>query len=454
MGFKRFSVLLAVRQAFIIAGLGLFVYLLSAPGLHAATLLSFLLVAGLTAETVRFVSKTNSEISRFLDAARYADFGQRFNMNNLGAGFDELGETFTDILGRFRDIRSTQEEDLRRLKAVIEHVPVPLISIKPDGSVQMWNNAARRLFGSVHVTRIADLRQFGDEFAKGLTVITAGERRLVHMENDGMEQTLTIAATQIIIGSEAERMISLLDIRSELDDAQLTAWQDLVRVLTHEIMNSITPVASLAKTSADLVDDTRHKVTDLANIPPEISEDLGDVYDAVQTVARRSDALMDFVSSYRRLTRLPAPKKERIRIEDLFTQVTRIACKDWDKLGISLITTIEPSELDVSADRNMLEQMLINLLQNAAQALDDRDSGTVTLAARLNRRGHVTLQITDDGSGIPADILRKIFVPFFTTKRDGSGVGLALSRQVMIAHGGTIKADNTDHGGARFTLTF
>ena len=240
------------------------------------------------------------------------------------------------------------------------------------------------------------------------------------------------------------------DIQSELDGAQLQAWQDLVRVLTHEIMNSITPVASLAKTAVDLLDDAKSKVQD----HPDVVEELGDVSDAVQTVARRSDGLTHFVGSYRRLTRLPPPNKTRIKLSDLFEQVNKIATQHWQKNGIQLTTDVSPTGLEIHADIDMIEQLLINILQNAEQALDGHNHPLVSMRGTLNKRGHVTIEIADNGPGIPDDIAKKIFVPFFTTKREGSGVGLALTRQVMIAHGGSVKLEKPDTGGALFRLTF
>ncbi|WP_202899601.1 sensor histidine kinase [Kordiimonas gwangyangensis] len=434
MGFKKFSLMLAGRLGLIMISLLALTYLVAIPGYHAATLLVFFVVSGQTWEVFTFVSKTNAEITRFLDAARYADFSQRFNLHKLGAGFGELGETFTDILNRFQAARSHQEEELRHLKALIEHVPVPLMSIHADGTLVLWNNAARRLFGSAHVTRAADLDQFGEEFGKQVRGLEAGDRRLATFTSDDMNQQLALAATQIIIGGASEKLISLQNIQSELDVAQLQAWQDLVRVLTHEIMNSITPVASLAKTAVDLVED----ISDKLQGNEELVEELGDVKDAVQTVARRSDSLMQFVSSYRRLTRLPPPEKTLIRLDDLFASVAKVATIGWEEKGIGFSSIIEPAELDVTADRDMIEQVLINMLRNAEQAMEGRKGAALTLAARLNRRGHAIVEVADNGPGIPADIAKKIFVPFFTTKRDGSGVGLALTRQVMIAHGGSV----------------
>lgn len=450
MGFKKFSFMLAGRLFLIMLTLTALSYLYRLPGYHAATFLVFWILVFQTVEVFRFVSKTNAEVTRFLDAARYADFSQRFRMHELGAGFGELGETFSDILQRFQAVRASHEKELRHLKALIEHVPVPLLSMHGDGALTIWNNAARRLFGASQVTHLDDLAQFGDAFLHEVARVEPGERRLVVFNSDEVEQRLMVAATKIIIGGKAEKLISLQNIQSELDAAQLQAWQDLVRVLTHEIMNSITPVASLAKTAVDLVDDAAGKVTD----NPEVVAELGDVKDAVNTVARRSDRLNQFVSSYRRLTRLPPPERELIRLAGLFQDLETLVTKEWEAEGVRLVISVEPAELDVSADRDMIEQILINMLRNAGQALSETNDATVWLSARLNKRGRVTIEVSDNGPGVPADIAERIFVPFFTTKREGSGVGLALTRQVMIAHGGSVSLSEREGGGARFSLIF
>ena len=448
MGFNRFSALLALRLALILLALLALGYFILAPGYHAATLLLLGLSCILTYEVFRFVSRTNQEITRFLEAARYADFGQRFSLGRMGAGFGELGDTFTEILERFRENRSLQESELRHLKALLEHVPVPLLSIYSDQHITLWNNTARRLFGSGKVVRVEDLEAYGEDLAEQLTSVQPGERRLAVFEVDGQERRLTVAASQIVVGGQTERLVSLQDIQSELDGTQIEAWQDLVRVLTHEIMNSITPVASLAKTTVDLVEDAAARVDQEAPLHAELE----DVRDAVDTVARRSDSLINFVSSYRRLTRLPPPEKSTFLLSDLFSSVSSLAAADWPDKGLKLVSAVEPEQLDLQADRGMIEQILINLLQNSEQAL--KDGGKVRLQARLNKRGHVCIEVSDSGPGIPDDIRQKIFVPFFTTKRDGSGVGLALARQIMIAHGGSITVSDNEAGGASFSMNF
>ena len=450
MGFKRFSLLLAARFGLLLLTLTMLGYALISKGYHATALLISILLIFQVTEVLRFISKTNAELTRFFEAARYADFSQRFNLNALGSGFGELGEAFDDILERFETVRSDQEQALRHLKAMIEHVPVPLMSIHNNGQLTLWNNGARRLFGTHKVSRVENLQQFGGAFANEVVTIKPGEQRLAVFSVDGMEQQLAISATQILMTGKQDMLLSMQNIQSELDSAQLQAWQDLVRVLTHEIMNSITPVSSLAKTAVDLVEDIQRKFGDNSALHSELS----DVANAVQTVARRSEGLTQFVSSYRRLTRLPPPTKKTVKISALFQQVTALATQGWQEKGITLDSHIAPEELDINVDVDMLEQLLINLLKNAEQALQNTDKPTVKLQAFLNPRGHAVIAIGDNGEGVAAEIAEKIFVPFFTTKRDGSGVGLALTRQVMVLHGGSVKLTRSELGGAQFNLTF
>jgi two-component system nitrogen regulation sensor histidine kinase NtrY len=450
MGFKRFSILIGARTALIMLNLLALTFLIFKPGYHAASVMAVLILILQCYSIVKFTARTNAELVRFLEAARHADYSQRFELSGLGAGFAELGKAFADILQGFQSARQQQEEKLRHLKAVIEHVPVPLISIKQTGQLTLWNNAARRLFGKGRIVRIDDLGQFGPEFVFNLTGIKAGERRLVAFQADNMTQQLSVSMTEVIVAKEQEKLFSLQDIQNELDTSQLQAWQDLVKVLTHEIMNSITPVASLAKTAVDLVADTKEQVGE----QPEIQSHLDDIASAVNTVARRSEGLMTFVGSYRKLTRLPAPVKTSLKISELFKQVIEITKQDKDSANIEFAYEVEPSELKMDADRAMLEQVLINLVKNAQQATQHVEQASITLNAGLNRRGHVVIDIADNGLGIDDDMKSKIFIPFFTTKKEGSGVGLALTRQVMNSHGGTVKVSTSSTGGALFSLVF
>jgi signal transduction histidine kinase len=430
MAFRRYSIRLASRLVVTLAAMFAVTWLALKPGYHSLTAIASAVLLLSAFELWRTVTRGNREISRFLDAARYADFSQRFSLGGMGSDFEELGQTFTDILDRQRKLRMEQAAGIRHLQALIEHIPVPLLTIHGDGSLTLQNNAARRLFGAAHVVRLQDLAQFGSSFHQAVSQAVPGTRELVKFSVDDVEYQLTMAATEIIVAGDIERLVSLQDIQTELDESQAQAWQDLVRVLTHEIMNSITPVTSLARTAKDVVDD----LVEQSGPESPLAGDLGDLRDAVATVARRSDSLMQFVDSYR--------------------QITRLAIAESPENETMLVHDVEPPGLDVHADRDLLEPVLLNLLRNARQATEELDVPQIRLMGRLNRRGHVVIEVRDNGPGVPDELTRRIFVPFFTTREGGSGVGLALARQVMISHGGFIRVDRNEGGGARFTLIF
>jgi nitrogen fixation/metabolism regulation signal transduction histidine kinase len=450
MVFRRFVVFLVLRLVLVGLVMALVTWLLLQPGYHSSTLLAGGVLVMLAAELWRYISRTNREVARFLDAVRFADYSQRFDFEGAGSGFTSLGKTFTDIIEEMRSRRTGQESELRHLKALIEHIPVPLMTVHADDSITLQNNAARRLFGASHVTRVNDLRQFGASFARAVDEAIPGDRELVTFSVENVEYHLTLAATEIIIRGDRERLISLQDIQTEIDATQAEAWQDLVRVLTHEIMNSITPVTSLARTAADLVDD----VVEQTDRDSPIAEDLDDVKSAVDTVARRSDSLMQFIDSYRQISRLAPAEKKRVALTELFDGVTNLARAEWGDERVSLTSSVEPSGLYIYADSDLLEPVLLNLLRNAWQATRDIESPRIELIGRLNRRGNSVIEVHDNGQGVPEENARKIFVPFFTTREGGSGVGLALARQVMIAHGGFIRLGQDEKSGTTFTLTF
>ena len=450
MAFRRFTLRLAVRLLLIATAMLASLWLLLQPGYHGLTVIAAAVTVLMASELWYFINRSNREVTRFVDALRHADFSQRFALRGLGSGFDELGETLDGVLERQQAEREEGETANRRLRALIEHIPVPLLTVHADQSITLQNNAARRLFGAGKVTRLPDLMRFGSGFHSAILEAVPGHRELVTFTVEDIEYRLTMATTEIVIGGQAERLVSLQDIQTELDETQAEAWQDLVKVLTHEIMNSITPITSLATTAGELVGDLQER----SDRGEPLGEDLDDLRDAVRTVARRSGSLLQFVESYRQITRLAPPERRRIRLEDLFDSVTRLARAEWPDSASSLSCSVEPPGLDVFADRDLLEPVLLNLLRNAWLATAEVENPRIRMRGTLNRRGHVTIVVSDNGPGVPVELSRKIFVPFFTTRKGGSGVGLALARQVMIAHKGFIRLDHNESGGARFTLIF
>lgn len=407
---------------------------------------------GLTYELSRYIGKTNRELSRFLEAFRYEDFSQDFNSIGQGAGFDELAQQFKQIMQSHKTRRQQQELQLSCLAAMLEHIPVPLISIEEDKAIKLHNNAARQLFAGADVNKLDDLKQFGPDFHQHISQLLAGDKQLLNFEHRGTERQLSVLATELVLEKQQQTLFSLLDIQNELDSTQQQAWQDLVGVLSHEIMNSITPVASLADTAKHLVDEALANVEG-ANDVASLQSTLEDAQQAVSTVARRSDGLMRFVENYRSLRQLPKPRKQAVNLHKLISNIGSLLANQWQTPNLVFNYEIA-TNIELHADPDLLEQLFINLLKNSDQALQHHKSPTIELEAGLDAYSRIKISVSDNGPGIDQDKQKLVFLPFYSNKPEGSGIGLALARQVMMAHGGSIRLEVSEAGGCRFSLLF
>ena len=449
MGFSRFALQLAVRLAALFATLSVLAYVLAQTQLFAVGIVvgSIALVqAGLI---VRYVQRTNRELGRLLGAIRYDDFQQSFSMGRLGPTFADLERAFDDVMGRFRAARLDREAQRRYLEALVEHVPVAILAVHDDGAVQLLNNAARRMLNAPPAITVDQLLGYGAAFQRDVAQAKAGERAVTRVELDGVQRHLIMSTTQLTVtGAGAVRLVTLQDIQSELEWSELSAWRDMARILSHEIMNSLTPIASLARTADEMVDD-------LAKRAEAGDELVADIHDAIQTLARRSDGLMRFVRSYRQFTQMPPPTLRPLALREYIQRLEKLLETEWAGRGIELHVGAPATGITVLADDSLLDQALINLLRNAAEAAAAAsEKPHVWLDARLSDRGRPVIEIGDNGAGLDETLGDKIFLPFFTTKPDGSGIGLALARQIMLVHKGAITASARPGGGALFRLTF
>ena len=447
---RRFTIEIIIRLAALVLTMAAFVFVVTEKSFYMSGSLLALFAIGQVYMLFRQVNRTNAELTRFLSAIRYGDFLQSFSIEHLGSGFAELNEAFDDIMERFRQARSEKEVQARYLSALVDHVPVALLVVHSDGKIDLLNNAARRLLNTPSLAAVSELHQYGPAFQRDIAQTKAGEKKLTRLVEDELERHLIMSTTQITVGNDAQRIVSLQDIQSELDATELTAWQDLVRVLSHEIMNSVTPIASLARTASDLVDE----ISDQAVTDRVKPGDLKDVRDSVRTVARRSEGLMHFVQSYKQLTQMPPPKLSKTNLKEYLERLKTLMQAEWKGQGIAFQLRVEGDNLVLMADTELLDQVLINLLRNAAHAVADSKVKQVSLRSRMNERSRITIDVEDSGPGIKPEHAEKIFLPFFTTKPDGSGVGLSLARQIMLVHRGNISAGPGALGGARFRLTF
>ena len=444
MGFKRRFILgLAWRVGLLLSAAFLFVYSLDMEGLGAARLLAALLCVGAVAGLWRFIQRTNVELARFVDAVRFGDLSQNFTHRHEGSGFSEFGEALDQGMRRLRDERHRLSDDTRFFEAVLDDAPTALLTVDGDGKVELANKAARRLLVRHSGVRIEDFRDYGDAFANSLAAATVGRPKLVPLTLDSVPQTAMVsAATVHRLGSKV-RVVAVQPIQGELNAVEIAAQSDLVRVLTHEIMNSMTPVTSLAQTAATLIAEA-----DTGGDPL-----IADARAAVETLARRADGVMHFVESYRQISRTPEVRRRVYEALPWARELEALFRASDAAAGVGFALAVEPPDLTLDADPDLLAQVLINLMRNAAEAAAAHAAApAVSLSFTAAKSGRVRIEVADNGAGVSETLRHDIFLPFFTTKAKGTGVGLSLARQLVLAHRGSIDLVTSGSGGALFRI--
>jgi nitrogen fixation/metabolism regulation signal transduction histidine kinase len=451
MVFRSFRFRLLGRIVLIAATLGVASTLAISTSLYATTsvlgIIALVQVVGL----IRFVERTNADLNRFLRSIRYSDFSQTFTAGAGGHSFEELSSSFNEVMDQFRRVRMEKEEQHNFLEAIIQHIGVGLLSFTPGGNVGLINTAAKRLLRVTHLANIRTLESLSPDLVQHLFHMKAGDRLLFKLEDITEPLQLVMYATEIRMRDQRYMLVSLQNIRPELEEKEMEAWQNLIRVLTHEIMNSITPISSLASTSSDMLERVVDGRTDTDVRDAELYEDM---MGALQTIEKRSRGLLHFVDAYRSLTLIPRPQFTTIRIGELFGRVEQLMNPEARRTGIAFRCRVDPDSLELNVDPTQIEQVLINLVQNAFHAVDGRPDGIIEMSAHLNPLGRVSIEVSDNGIGIAPDVQEKVFIPFFTTKERGSGIGLSLSRQVMRMHNGTITCRSQEGIRTVFALRF
>ena len=338
--------------------------------------------------------------------------------------------------------RMARQRRIDTLEALLDTVSAALFVLRPDGSIDMGNRAAQALAGRP-TRRLADAPAIGPVLAERLMALGPGARDMLRL-GDG-RQMLASAAGFALPGGERRRLIALQSVSGELDLVELKAWQDLVRILAHEMMNSLTPIVSLAESVERLLESA-----DGAAPGPDVA---AEVASAVQVIGRRSEGLMNFVDRYRRVAELPAPQRATVRLAELASDLDRLIAPMLGARGVDYASEVDPLDLTLGADPELLEQAVLNLLKNAIEAVGEAERPMVRLSCRALAEGVVEIAVADNGRGLPED-WEGLFTPFFTTKAGGSGIGLSIARQVALAHQGQALARRREPEGAVFSLVF
>ena len=374
---------------------------------------------------LNYVEAHVDTLEDFFAAVKYEDFTRRYVEEDLDA---ELKGAFNRVLERFQDARAERDVQAGYLETVVRHVPVPFIASRPDGSLTLVNNPARRLTGLSTLTHIDQLAELEPSLPERMRALDAGSQQLLQTRLRGVPAELRVSVSEIRLEGSVERLYSIENLSGELTAREASAWRNLIRVLTHEIMNTLTPVTSLAQTATGMLDDESAKE---------------DIREAVRTIARRSEGLMNFVLRYREMLKVPLPDPTEINVKDALDGIATLMSAEL--AGVNVGIDVVPGTLAVNADSVLLDQVLVNLVRNSLDAMSGRDASRLTLGGRLEF-GRVVINVSDNGSGIDDETIGQVFVPFFTTKREGSGIGLSLCRQIMTAHGGDIAVATGDEG--------
>jgi signal transduction histidine kinase len=440
MDFRRkFEFGLAWRTIVFVGAVLLMIKAASVPGVRAGLGVAAIVALTALASLWNFIRRTNFLVSRFVESVRFEDYSQRFS-DPSGGGFDVLGQTLDRALKTLQARHAQESAEARYLSAIIDDAPSALISLGGDGRIEVLNKAARELFARYPLNRLSDLETLGPELAAAAR-LPAGTRKITRLVLDGVPQKAIFASAQVARLDRPVTIISILPVQSELGALEVAAQADLVRVLTHEIMNSLTPVTSLARTGADLVA-AAAKGKDV----------IEDAKSATETVARRAEGILRFVESYREFAQAPEVHRRLFKAKPWADEIMRLALANAADRQIDARVEVSPKTLSVDGDAELLSQAVLNLLRNAIRATAELDSPVLSLTLTREPTGHCRIEVRDNGSGIPEDRRDDIFLPFYTTHKGGSGVGLSFSKQVALAHGGSICALTAPEGGANIRL--
>ncbi len=451
MVFRRFRIQVIFRLLILAISFFLLFYLVDKTRYNITAIIIVGLIIYQVFILIRYVERTNRKLTLFLQVIRYSDFSSTFSDRGLGKSFEDLNKAFMEVIEQFKKHRAEKEENYNYLHTVVQHINIGIIAYNSAGKVDLFNTAMKRLLRTRNVRFLSDLDKVKEGLSSTLQNLKPGERTLIRLfVNDELLQ-ISAFATEFRMRGEHYTLVSLQDISSELDEKEIESWQKLIRVLTHEITNSITPISSLASTVREMLLDEDHDQVLLKVLD---GEDLEGVQGAIDTIQKRSQGLLNFVEVYRNLTRIPKPNFRYFKVREIFERSEHLLKPKMKELGVNCSNRVFPPDMMVTADPDLVDQVIINMILNAMDAVKGREDGEINVLATMNNNNRVVIDIKDNGSGIKPDIMDKIFMPFFTSKKHGSGIGLSLSRQIMHLHKGSITVKSNPGDGTTFTLTF
>ena len=397
----------------------------------------------------RYVSKVNRDLAAFLIYTKEGDITVSYP-EKVESTFSGLKDTFHSIQKKFEQIRREREQREIYLNTVVDHVQTGIIGFSEDGKIELLNDSARELLSIPLLKHLDDLEPYSEGLNKALLNATPGKQKIIKVKSADRLRVFAIQTAKILVEGRMKYVVSLQDIQSELEANELDSYRKLTRIIAHEIMNSLTPITTLTKAIRNNLPEAEELI-DVANIS---TENVIDIRESTLLIDDRSNGLAGFVDKYRSLSQLPNPEIQELKLRAFLSSFSVLFRDRFDEMNIKFDIEVLPVGLTLFADENLMRQVFINLIQNALRALENIDNPRLYIYASQPEQEQLIIQIRDNGKGISAEYLDKIFLPFFTTNSEGSGIGLSLSKQILHLHGAVIIAESSPGKGSCFTIRF
>jgi nitrogen fixation/metabolism regulation signal transduction histidine kinase len=413
-----------------------------------AVIIALLVAVAFQGKQLLEILEPNAGTSFSSDKVKFDETSQTFKSESVDESTKQFCVYLNDSINKLKNSRKEKDSEHQFFKNIVQHVGIGILTFDEEGVIQIINTAAKRLLKVDRVERLDDLNDVNPALVESFKKLKTGGRELLQLKTGDEMVQLSFFAIELTLRGKPMKLISMSNIQTELEEKEMKAWQDLVRVLTHEIMNSVTPISSLATVVEGELD------VKIKNDNLQLSkEEADDMHLSLQTISKRSAGLIRFVKEFKNLTHVPKPRLAEVEVKSLLEELIMLHKKELADNGVSVELKIQSDDLKVSVDKTMIEQVIINLIKNAIQAFDSQPAKNIIISAHESD-SHVIISVKDNGNGIDADAIEKIFIPFFTTKKTGSGIGLSLSRQIMRQHGGQISVKSKLGEGTEFVLRF
>lgn len=394
----------------------------------------------------RFQLKAQKELDQFVESIHYRDFSRHFDVKHAPADIQPLRKGFNEINSTFKVISKEKETQYQYLQKILELVDTGIISYEEETGEVVWmNESLKRMLELPYLKTISSLNRRDEELSRHIIALKPGESKIAtaHLERNSFK--ILLSATAFQTDGKLYKLVAFQNVNEALDETESKAWQKLLSVLTHEIMNSVAPISSLAET---LKSRLQESVSSLNNETGSVDDlELG-----IETIRRRSEGLLKFAETYRSLNKITTLNLQKVYVRDIFENLLQLMQPTAEQKNIELETILKDTDISLEADTNLLEQVLINLVVNAIEAVKDKPDSRIVLSAYTTNARKTIIKVADNGNGMPAEVIEKIFIPFFSTKKNGSGIGLSLCKQIMMLHKGNIQVQSAEGEGTAFLL--